>query len=41
MVEKMPFDQAMRFAGITAALKCLTFGGSQGVPDRAAVNRML
>jgi sulfofructose kinase len=41
MVEKMAFDQAMRFAGITAALKCLTFGGSLGVPDRAAVNRRL
>ena len=41
MVEKMPFDQAMRFAGITAALKCLTFGGSVGVPNRAAVNLRL
>jgi sulfofructose kinase len=41
MAEKMPIDEAMRFAGVAAALKCLSFGGSLGVPDRAAVERYL
>ena len=35
--ENMDVTKAMRFAGITAALKCKTFGGSLGVPDRATV----
>jgi sulfofructose kinase len=41
MVEKMGIAQAMRFAGVTAALKCLKFGGSLGTPDRVTVERML
>lgn len=41
MVEKMGIAKAMRFAGATAALKCLTFGGSLGTPERAAVDRLL
>lgn len=41
MVEKMSIEQAMRFAGATAALKCLEFGGSLGTPDRASVDRLL
>ncbi len=41
LVEKMEIDEAMRFAGATASLKCLTFGGSLGTPDRAAVDRYL
>lgn len=41
MVENMSIDQAMRFAGVTAALKCLKFGGSLGTPDRVTVDRML
>jgi len=41
MAEKMEIDVAMRFAGATASLKCLSFGGSLGTPDRAAVDRLL
>ncbi len=41
MVEKMDFKGAMRFAGATAALKCMTFGGSMGVPKRKAVDKLL
>lgn len=40
-VEGMSYDQAMRFAGATAALKCLRFGGSLGVPDRSEVDSFL
>ncbi|SDJ97916.1 PfkB family carbohydrate kinase [Aliiruegeria lutimaris] len=29
--------EAIRFANATAALKCMTFGGRSGTPDRAAV----
>ncbi len=41
MAEKMSIDPAIRFAGAAAALKCLTFGGSLGVADRASVDRYL
>lgn len=41
MAEKMDFAGAMRFAGATAALKCMTFGGSMGVPERKAVDKLL
>jgi len=41
MTEKMNMNQAMEFAGATAALKCLVFGGSMGVPDREEVDRLL
>jgi sulfofructose kinase len=41
LAEKMAIDEAMRFAGATASLKCLSFGGSLGTPDRAAVDRFL
>ncbi len=41
LVEKMNVEDAMRFAGATAALKCLSFGGSLGTPDRAAVDTFL
>ena len=41
LVEKMKIEDAMRFAGTTASLKCLSFGGSLGTPDRAAVDRFL
>ncbi len=41
MSENMPIAQAMRFAGVTAALKCLSFGGSLGAPDRSAVDQRL
>ncbi len=41
MVENMGLADAMRFAGIAAALKCRTFGGSLGVPHRSAVDARL
>ncbi|MDJ0781882.1 MAG: PfkB family carbohydrate kinase [Desulfosarcinaceae bacterium] len=41
MVEQMEMADAMRFAAATAALKCQSFGGSAGVPNRSAVNRHL
>jgi len=41
IVENMDFKRAMRFAGATAALKCMTFGGSMGVPERKAVDKLL
>lgn len=41
MAENMGIAQAMRFAGATAAIKCLKFGGSLGTPNRAAVDRLL
>ena len=41
MVERMNFAEAMRFAGAAAALKCLTFGGSLGAPDRQSLNKLL
>lgn len=41
MTEKMPINDAMRFAGSTAALKCRSFGGSLGAPERAEVDHYL
>ncbi len=41
MVEDMNMNQAMRFATATAALKCLIFGGSLGIPARTSVDRLL
>lgn len=41
MTEKMDIDDAMRFAGTTAALKCLSFGGSLGAPERSEVDRFI
>lgn len=41
MVEQMEMAAAMRFAAATAALKCLCFGGSTGVPERAAVDQFM
>ncbi len=41
MVEGMATQEAMRFASAAAALKCLTFGGSRGVPSRQAVDNLL
>jgi sugar/nucleoside kinase (ribokinase family) len=40
-VEQMNIEEAMRFATVTASLKCLTFGGSLGVPARIAVDGYL
>ena len=41
LAEKMEIEEAMRFAGATASLKCLHFGGSLGTPERRAVDRLL
>jgi sulfofructose kinase len=39
MTEQKAIGEAMHFAGVVAALKCQTFGGSLGTPNRAAVER--
>src|SRR5210317_1694955 len=39
MAEHRSLGDAMYFAGVVAALKCRTFGGSLGTPDRATVDR--
>jgi len=41
MAESMSIEQSMRFASSAAALKCLTFGGSLGVPDRTRLDDYL
>lgn len=41
MAEHKSVAEAMHFAGVVAALKCLTFGGSLGVPPRNAVDSYL
>ena len=41
MAEYKSLAEAMYFAGVVAALKCQTFGGSMGAPDRAAVDRYI
>jgi sulfofructose kinase len=38
MAEQKAIGEAMHFAGVVAALKCQTFGGSLGVPNRASVD---
>lgn len=41
MAEQKTIDEAMHFAGVVAALKCQSFGGSMGTPNRDAVNGYL
>jgi sulfofructose kinase len=41
LAEKMEMGAAMRFSAAAAALKCQRFGGSTGVPQRSAVDRLL
>lgn len=41
MAEHKPLEEAMQFAGVVAALKCQSFGGSLGVPPRDAVDSYL
>ena len=41
MAEQKAIDEAMHFAGVVAALKCETFGGSLGTPGRGAVDSYL
>ena len=38
MAEQQAIGEAMHFAGVVAALKCKTFGGSLGTPGRGAVD---
>ena len=40
-VENMGIEQSIRFSGVTASLKCLSFGGSLGVPERKEVDAYL
>jgi len=39
--EGQAVQAALRFASAAAALKCTSFGGRSGIPDRAAVDRFL
>lgn len=41
ITEQMTIGEAMRFAGAAAAVKCLTFGGSAGAPNRQEVDELL
>ncbi len=41
LAEAMNEEQAVRYASAVAALKCMSFGGRQGVPDRAAAEAFL
>ncbi|MBT8408851.1 MAG: sugar kinase [Alphaproteobacteria bacterium] len=41
LAEKQDEPAAIRFANAAAALKCMTFGGRAGCPDRAAVLELL
>ncbi len=41
LAERMPLEQAMRFAGAAAALKCTRFGGRAGTPRREEVEALL
>lgn len=41
LAEAQTRPSAIRFANATAALKCMTFGGRAGTPDRAAVTQFL
>ena len=41
MAEQKTIDEAMHFAGVVAALKCQSFGGSMGAPNRADVDGYL
>ena len=41
LAEAMPPEQALRFASVAAALKCLRFGGRLGAPNRAETLAMM
>ena len=41
LAERQPIEQAIRFASVTAALKCTRFGGRLGIPTRAEVEAVL
>ncbi len=41
LAERQPIERAIRFASVTAALKCTRFGGRLGIPTRAEVEAAL
>jgi sugar/nucleoside kinase (ribokinase family) len=41
LAECQPVAQTVRFAAAAAAAKCARFGGRDGIPGRAAVERLL
>jgi sulfofructose kinase len=41
LAERQQIEPAVRFASAAAALKCTRFGGREGIPDRAAVERFV
>jgi sulfofructose kinase len=41
LAERQPIERAVRFASAAAALKCTRFGGREGIPDRATVERFM
>jgi len=41
ITEKMPLEEALRFASAAAALKCTRFGGAFAAPQRAEVEELL
>lgn len=41
LAERRPAAAALRFASAAAAVKCTRFGGREGIPDRAAVERLM
>jgi sulfofructose kinase len=41
LAERRPIDHAVRFAAAAAAVKCTRFGGRDGIPSRAEVERLL
>jgi sulfofructose kinase len=41
LAERQPIERAVRFAAAAAAVKCTRYGGREGIPDRAAVERLI
>jgi len=41
LAERQAVDDAIRFASVTAALKCARFGGRNGIPNRSEVEQTL
>jgi len=41
LAERRPIEAALPFAAAAAAVKCTRFGGRDGIPSRAEVERLL
>jgi sulfofructose kinase len=41
LAERRPIEAALPFAAAAAAIKCTRFGGRDGIPNRAEVERLL